>query len=147
MTAPTMTPVDTALTAVRAELARVDNKATALLGFAGAGLSAGLAVLGSGRLTGLPAVGAWVGVAALLAGVVALGLALRPRLGGGWGFMAWAGQAPEEVLLSLYADETRAAHELVSLSRSVRAKYRRVQAGMVLLAVALADAVITAALI
>ncbi|MBO4204801.1 Pycsar system effector family protein [Micromonospora echinofusca] len=148
MTAPTITPVDAALVAVRAELGRVDNKATALMGFAGAGLSGGLAVLGSGRLGGAATVSAWVGIAALLLGVILLGLAMRPRLSVGWGFMAWAGQEPAEVLQVLGAEEAqRAAHELCTLSRSVLAKYRRVQAGMAFLGLALIDAVVTAALV
>lgn len=139
-----MDRLDQALTHVRTELGRADAKAFGLLALAGTALSAGLAVLGTGRLTGAAAVTGWTAVALLIAGVFALADAVRPRLAGGYGFMTWAN--PGEDLAALLDDDACRVAELRALSAAARAKYRRVQVGMGLLGAGLAAAIVTAIL-
>ncbi|WDZ87174.1 Pycsar system effector family protein [Micromonospora cathayae] len=141
-----MDRMDQALTHIRTELGRVDGKAFGLLGLASAGLTAGLAVVGTGRLTGPAAATGWTAVVLLVAGVVALGDAVRPRLAGRYGFMEWADSEPG-TLPDLVADDTHRDTELRGQARGARTKYRRIQLGMVFLASALLAAIVTAILV
>ncbi|MFY1589017.1 Pycsar system effector family protein [Micromonospora sp. WMMD734] len=141
-----MDPLTQAITDVRAELARVDGKGFALLALAGTALSAGLAVVGTGQLHGPARTAAVVAGLLILASVAALADAIRPRLTGRYGFMAWAAAGTlDEVLAHFAAGGTeRQAHELRALSRSVRGKYRRIQLGLALLGGGLVAAIVTA---
>lgn len=139
--------VDAMITAVRAEMTRVDSKAAMLLALAATGLSGGLAVLGSGRLVGGAAAAGWAAVAAVTGGLVALASSVWPRLTGGYGFMVWAVATNEGILHGLTtAGAHHKLHELRSLSHAVRTKYRRIQTGMALLGLALVPAILAAAL-
>ncbi len=141
-----MDPTTQAIADVRAELGRVDGKAFGLLALAGTALSAGLAVVGTGQLHGPARAAGTVAGALVLASVAALADAIRPRLGGRYGFMAWArAQSLDEVLSHFAAGGIeRQAHELRALSRSVRGKYRRIQAGLGLLGGGVVAAIVTA---
>ncbi|MFI2577677.1 Pycsar system effector family protein [Streptomyces rochei] len=141
-----MDPITQAIADVRAELGRVDGKAFGLLALAGTALSAGLAVVGTGQLHGAARAAATVAGALVLASAAALADAIRPRLRGRFGFMAWARAGTlDEVLTHFAAGGTeRQAHELRALSRSVRGKYRRIQLGMALLGGGLVAAIVTA---
>lgn len=141
-----MDRMDQALTHLRTELGRVDAKAFGLLSLASAALTGGLAVAATGRLTGPAAVTGWTAITLLVAGVVALGDAVRPRLGGRYGFMQWADSEPG-TLPDLLADDTHRDAEARGQARAARTKYRRIQLGMALLAAALLAALVTAILI
>uniref|UniRef100_UPI003B225ECE Pycsar system effector family protein n=1 Tax=Micromonospora carbonacea TaxID=47853 RepID=UPI003B225ECE len=143
---PSRLDVETAT--VRAELGRVDTKAGLLLTLASAALSGGLAVLGTGKLTGPAAVAGWVTVGLVAVGVLLLGASVWPRLGGGHGLMLWAAAADADDLVRVMTGSVRQqrAHGLLSLSQAARGKYRQVQAGMAVLGLALVAAIVTAAL-
>ncbi|GAB3866708.1 hypothetical protein GCM10029963_79500 [Micromonospora andamanensis] len=152
--------LDTEIATVRAELARIDPKASGYLQMAGVLLGAGLAVLGGAGASGhLPraalAAGAVTAVVVLTA-VVLLLLASRPRLGGDFGFVAWAdADDAQAVLTRLVAGDSdqvaqmttlARARELWWLSRSVRAKYVAISRAVPLLLAGYAGAALTAAL-
>ncbi|WP_305792123.1 Pycsar system effector family protein [Micromonospora sp. KC721] len=152
--------LDAEITAVRAELYRIDPKAGGYLQMAGVLLGAGLAVLGgaaAGDYLSTPALAAGVVTAVVvLAAVVLLLLASRPRLAGGYGFMAYA-DAPDAptVLARLAGGDAEhvaqvtplaRARELWWLSRAVRGKYTAISRAVPLLLAGYAGAAVTAAL-
>ncbi|PWU52759.1 hypothetical protein DLJ47_18140 [Micromonospora sp. S4605] len=152
--------LDAEIATVRAEMLRVDPKASGYLQMAGVLLGAGLAVLGGAGAGGhLPATAVLAGAvtaAVVLAAVVLLLLASRPRLAGGYGFMAYAdADDPQTVLTRLAEGDAEhvaqmtpltRARELWSLSRAVRAKYRAIARAVPLLLAGYAGAAVTAAL-
>ena len=152
--------LDAEIATVRAELARIDPKAGGYLQMAGVLLGAGLAVLGGAGASGyLPraalAAGAATAVVVLTA-VVLLLLASRPRLGGDFGFVAYADADDAQGVLARVvagdADQVpqftslARARELWWLSRSVRAKYVAISRAVPLLLAGYAGAALTAAL-
>lgn len=150
MTPPPLLPslLNTEAATVRAELGRVDTKAGLLLGLASAALSGGLAVLGTGWLSGPAEAAGWVTVGLVAAGVLLLGASVWPRLGGGYGPMLWAAAADADDLVRVMARTARQhrAHELRQASQAVRGKYRQIQLAMAALGLALVTAIVTAAL-
>lgn len=140
-----------ARTQVTAELARADAKATTLLGLVGAAL-AGIVALTGRALPTAAEVALWCAGVPILAAVLVLLAAIRPRLAnpapGSWLYAAEHG--PARLLASLHTDQPTAAvtvlaHDLCALGVIVRAKYRRIRTavtlvavGIVVLAVALA---------
>ncbi|MFI7074904.1 Pycsar system effector family protein [Micromonospora sediminicola] len=152
--------LDAEVATVRGELLRIDPKASGYLQTAGVLLGAGLAVLGSaaadGRLSSTAvAVGA-VTAAVVLAAVVLLLLASRPRLGGDFGFVAYAdADTATDVLARVAGGDTdqvaqmtplTRARELWWLSRATRAKYRAIARAVPLLLAGYVGAAATAAL-
>ncbi|EEP73485.1 hypothetical protein MCAG_03812 [Micromonospora sp. ATCC 39149] len=135
-----------AITDVRTELGRVDAKAFGLLALAGTALSAGLAVIASGQLHGPARATGTVAGVLVVASVAALADAIRPRLAGRYGFMAWAQARSAADVLTYFGagDHERQAYELRALSRSVRSKYRRIQLGLALLGGGVVAAIVTA---
>ncbi|MEV0216495.1 Pycsar system effector family protein [Micromonospora sp. NPDC050695] len=152
--------LDAEVATVRAELARIDPKASGYLQMAGVLLGAGLAVLGGAGAGGhLPPsalrAGAVTAVVVLVA-VALLLLASRPRLGGDFGFVAYAdADTAQDVLARIAggdADQvpqmtplTR-ARELWWLSRATRAKYNAIAHAVPLLLAGYVGAAVTAAL-
>ncbi|MFD8564677.1 Pycsar system effector family protein [Streptosporangium canum] len=130
--------------AVRLELARVDVKATALLGMAGTMF----AVLAAAVTVKLPPPAALIsvalGAALLAAAIVMLLIVIRPALPrrgqGGTGFVTHADlTSPHELVATLVADpEHRLANEVLRLSSLARTKYTRLRRGVHLLLTALA---------
>jgi Pycsar effector protein len=146
MTVPTgRGPVDVhqACGDVRAELVRVDAKASTLLAVTGVALSAGLAILGRSRLPLLATISGWVATAAVAASVALLAIAIRPRLGGGSGFMHYAGATPQELL---DADLAVTAEQLIWMARLTRTKYRCLRWAVDLILAGLAATAATAIL-
>jgi hypothetical protein len=152
--------LDAEVATVRAELARIDPKAGGYLQMAGVLLGAGLAVLGSTAAGGhLPQSALWAGMATAVVVLIAVALLLlasRPRLGGDFGFCAYAdADTAHDVLARIAggdADQvpqmsplTR-ARELWWLSRAVRGKYVAIARAMPLLLAGYAGAAVTAAL-
>ncbi|MFG1955402.1 Pycsar system effector family protein [Micromonospora sp. NPDC048830] len=152
--------LDAEVATVRAELARIDPKASGYLQMAGVLLGAGLAVLGGAGAGGHLSPAALAAGAAttvvVLAAVVLLLLASRPRLGGDFGFVAYAdADTAQDVLARLASGDadqapqmtalTR-ARELWWLSRATRAKYTAILRAMPLLLAGYAGAAVTAAL-
>jgi hypothetical protein len=146
--------LDAETQAVRGAEPRVDTKAGNLLSLCSGLLVAGLALLGAGKLHGTAAVAGWAAAALLGAAVVLLSIALRPNLGGNFGFVRWARLASDEQLLAIVADDPdclgndhlRQARQLRWLSQSLLAKFSRVRAAQTLLVFALAVAGLAAAL-
>ncbi|WP_431973974.1 Pycsar system effector family protein [Micromonospora haikouensis] len=150
-----MVPDTTFLTAelatVRAELVRVDAKASTLLTLAGTALTVGLAVLARADLP-IPALATGaVTVAVIGVAVGLLACAVRPSLGGGHGLIRYATSAPGDLMtdaaLPPLSMASLRAHELVWLSRTTVAKYRRVRTAVDLLLCGLAGTALTAALV
>lgn len=137
MTAPATTvaagDVRAEITAMEAQLGRIDAKAGLLLGLSGAGATAGPVVIPGAGLTMLAAPVAWFAVAALAAAAVLLALAVRPNLtvasGTPSGFLRYAGQKPAVVLAELAdpAAPSRLAAHLVDLAEITHRKYRRIR--------------------
>ncbi|GAB3157647.1 hypothetical protein GCM10027290_59070 [Micromonospora sonneratiae] len=140
----------TRLTEVRAELARVDAKASALLAVAGAALTVGLAVLARADLPVSAMVAGCVTVALVGIAVGLLACAVRPRLNGGYGLVHYAGSLPGDLLTeaTLPPLDTAAelARQLVWLSRTALVKYRRLRTAVDLLLAALVGTAATALL-
>jgi hypothetical protein len=151
--------LDVEIATVRAELARIDPKAGGYLQMAGVLLGAGLAVLGGAGAGGhlspaALAVGAVTAVV-VLAAVVLLLLASRPRLGGDFGFVAYAdADTPTDVLARVAGGDAEhvaqmtplsRARELWWLSRATRAKYAAIARAVPLLLAGYAGAAVTAA--
>ncbi|MFI7632441.1 Pycsar system effector family protein [Microbispora rosea] len=130
--------------AARAELARVDSKAAALIGWAGTGFAV---ISAAATITTLPiaATAVVVGGAALLAAAVAVLLTvIRPSIPrrDGTGFVRIAAlrdgeQLQELVSVDLVEQRRQAAAHVVRLSQIALAKYRRLRAAVDLLLVAL----------
>jgi hypothetical protein len=127
------------IAAVREESARVDPKGGNFFQACGLLATAGLAVLAlAGQRLPAPAVAAGAFTTALLlASVVLLALAGRPRLdgdGAGFGFVVWAGLDAQTILARLSATDDRPevlaplylARELAWRSKLLRGKYRRI---------------------
>lgn len=127
------------LDVVRAELTRVDNKVTGLIGWAGTMIAFLVAAAGIARLP-LPALGAIIAAAVLLAAAVAVLLVRvimpalprrrdRGRADVGYGFVRYAAASSVEALLDgLAANETgitcRLGTELMQSSTLTDRKYR-----------------------
>lgn len=150
--------LDAEVATVRAELARVDPKAGGYLQMAGVLLGAGLAVLGGagGHLPPAALAAGAATAAVVLTAVVLLLLASRPRLGGDFGFVAYAdADTAQDVLARLAggdADQVAQmtplarARELRWLSRAVHAKYAAIVRAVPLLLAGYVGAAVTAAL-
>lgn len=136
---------------VRAELARVDTKASTLLTLAGTALTVGLAVLARAGLPSAAAFTGWVTVSVIGAAVAVLAAAVRPALRGDYGFMRYAHTTAGDVMTE-FADAGQArrcavdAHGLVWLSKATHRKYRRVRTAVDLLMAGLAGTAVTAVL-
>jgi hypothetical protein len=154
---PAAGPLDLASARITAETAvirsiepRADAQATGLLNHTSTLLAAGLALLAAGRLHG-PA--AWTAVGLLFGAVGLLFGALKPRLGGRFGFVRWAQISDARQLVTTLTAEpeptsaagcTEQARQMQWLSRSLRRKFRLVQAAQTLLILALTAGVIAA---
>lgn len=145
--------VDQELAVARAELGRVDGKASAVLALAATVLSGALAILGTGRLAPVAAGVGWLAVALVAASLMLAGAAIAPQLGRGAGtgstsFMAWATARTDEHLADmLTADPLRdRLPALRFLSRALRLKYLRLRGGVVFLGLAVPVVAIAALL-
>jgi hypothetical protein len=140
---------ETALAEVRAEIARVDTKASILAGLSLAAITGGAALASKAHLTGF-ALAAAIATAALIgAALVLLGLAIRPALNGDHGFMRWASHQTEDDLAEdlIYLDNgDDNTIKVWSLSRATRLKYQRVRLAVDLLGAAIGFAALTALL-
>jgi hypothetical protein len=134
---------------------RADAKANSLLSLASALLVAALAVVGSGKLPGLATAAAATGAGLLAAAVLLLTLALRPTLGGNFGFPRWARTVSNAEVLDALAGApapgSRAAlieqaRQLRLLSIPLHRKFGRMATAHTLTGLALAAGVVTAAL-
>jgi ADP-ribose pyrophosphatase len=139
------------LAGLRAIEPRADTKAGQLLSLTSGLLVAGMAAFFSGKLTSLTAVaGAGLAQALLLTAAVLLTAAMRPQLGGNFGFPRWARAASDaEVLAALAAARATNAGktgQLRWLSRSLHRKFTRIRSAHTLIVAALIIAAITAAL-
>jgi len=119
---------------VRAELARAETKATALLGIAGGALTVILAVQAVPRLP-LPAVLA--GGLAAVTNAVAIGLlawVLKPDLGDGTGgWLGYSGLSGEQVRRRAASGGFDDAEQLAFLAGLARRKYVHIRAAVMLL--------------
>ncbi|MET9162096.1 Pycsar system effector family protein [Streptomyces parvulus] len=136
-----------AIQILHAELARSDNKASLLLALAGAALAGVLSTAGSARIPTVSQVLGGFAAGLLLAAVLVLLSAVRPRLAGS-GWPTWGSISLDELHQRIAAGHR--ADEAQYLARAAHAKFRRVQigidlirCGLVVLAVA---AVLAAAL-
>jgi hypothetical protein len=132
--------LDAETATVRGELLRVDAKANSLLAIAGVLLAGGLTVLGSGKLPAPAAVIGWVAVTVVGAAVVLLAAAIRPNLGGDFGFVCWARMSGgRQVLDDLIGERStvnpleRMAGDLHWLSRALHGKYVAIRRSVTLL--------------
>lgn len=128
--------------AVRAELARVDSKASALLAWAGTAFAILVAAIGVAGLPPLASGVVTVGTLLLGVAVAILLTVIRPslpRAGYGTGFVRHAGASDsEELLIALTSNPTtRLADEVIRLSTVARAKYVRLRMAVNVLLVAL----------
>lgn len=114
---------------VRGELARVDAKASTLLALVGAALAVVASTLTGRHGLPVPAVViAWTGAGCLGTATLLLLAALRPRLAGGFGFVAYARTAPAGLLDAFTAPgDVDQAGDLVLLSALTLAKYQRLR--------------------
>lgn len=127
----------------RSELARIDTKAAALMGWAGTGVAILAAAISMAALP-LPATVAVIAGAALLAAAVAVLLCvIRPALptpGRGYGFVRHAAGDGAALLATLTIGEPlteRLADEVARLSQLALTKYRRLRTAVDLLLAAL----------
>jgi hypothetical protein len=134
---------------------RVDAKAGTMLSLSSGLLVAALALLGTGKLPA--AASAAVGLAALLLGaaVVALTAALRPNIGGSFGFVRWARIGSDTQLVAELAAApvvdsiagcTERARQLRWLSASLLVKFSRLRTAQSMLVAALAVGMVAAVL-
>ncbi|MFI7455472.1 Pycsar system effector family protein [Nonomuraea sp. NPDC049714] len=130
--------------AVRAELARIDTKASALMGWAGTAFAILAATASVIRLPLLPLLAVSTGAALLAAAVTVLLWVIRPALpapGAGYGFVRHAAAKDAGELLAMlgaYANlEQRLAGEALRLSKLAVTKYRRLRTAVDLLLAAL----------
>ncbi|MCX4482233.1 DUF5706 domain-containing protein [Streptomyces cellulosae] len=142
------TRLDAATTTVLAEISRTDAKSGVLLTSFSLPLAALVAAVPGKTLPGLSAVLVGVGTVGLVAAMLVVLLAVRPRLGGAarGSFLYWSLCTADEVLADLQAPTDRAAH-VVHLSRIAKRKYKGLRlAGDITAAalVALAAALLTA---
>lgn len=124
---------------IRAELVRVDSKASTLLAVTGVALSVGLAVLGRGRLSHPATVTAWIATAAMGLAVGLLALAVRPRLRlantTAGGFLRYVKATPQQLLNDELVTET--PEQVIGLARLTHAKYLLVRGAVDLILVGL----------
>ncbi|MFW6721010.1 Pycsar system effector family protein [Streptomyces sp. MAR4 CNY-716] len=108
---------------VKAEIARIDTKASLLLAFIAA-MFAGAWTLGSNAPLTVPAamLGGW-GVGLLVVAVGLLLRAVRPNTRGGHGFPLWATLTPDEIRTLLPIDQ---AADIANLSRIALVKFTAV---------------------
>jgi hypothetical protein len=131
----------------REEIARADTKATTLLSLVGAAL-AGVVALTTRSVPVPAAVALWCSVAPILASVLVLLSAIRPRLNAYPVVGTWlhAAQVGASALLESYQDDREstvsAAHDVCVLARIARAKYVRIQHAVSLLVGGLAALVV-----
>lgn len=137
-------PVAAAIVDVRAELNRMDTKASTLLGWSGTAAALGMAALSQVRLPVVAAVLGWLAVAQIAAAVGLLAAAIQPNLSGDHGFVRYARAEPADIADVLAATPQGDPHALVWLSRRVRDGYRRVRAAVFLLLAALPTAAVAA---
>lgn len=150
--APTPVPegLSTARTQVTAELTRADAKATTLLSLVGVAL-AGIVALTGRPIPVAAEIAVWCSGAPILAAVLVLLSAIRPRLDnvvpGTWLYAAEHG--PARLLTSLTTSDdstaTVIAHDLCTLAVIARTKYRRIKTAVTLVVLGLA--VLTVALV
>jgi hypothetical protein len=140
-----------AITEVQTQIGRVDTKASILFGLALAALVGGVSIAAKVQLHGLAVVGAAVTAGLIGVALLLLGAAVRPALGGNYGFVRWA-SAPSVRDLRVELHTVRAecgtgdVGQLWLLARTARRKYRRVRLAVDLLGAALAAAALTAVL-
>lgn len=135
--------LDRAHAEVKAEIARVDTKAGLLLALEGAA-AAGLWTAATARpLPALATALACVSGALIVAAVIVLLLAVRPRLGGRHGFPLWATLTPAE--LSGHLAEQDLAEDIAGLARLATDKFERLQHAVDLTLAAIAPAVLAVA--
>ena len=138
------------MTVVQAQIGRADTKASILTGLSLAALTGGTAVASKAHLDGFAVTGAALTAGLIAAALILLGAAIRPALGGNYGFVRWAA-APDahhlrKDLARKSADEAQeadAAH-LLLMARSARCKYQRIRLAVDLLGAAVATAALTA---
>lgn len=140
--------LDAATTTVLAEISRTDAKGGVLLTSFSLPLAALVAAVPGKTLPVLSAVLVGVGVVGLVAAMLVVLVAVRPRLGGAarGSFLHWSLCTADEVLTDLQAPTDRADH-VVHLSRIAKRKYKGLRlAGDITAAalVALAAALLTA---
>ncbi|WP_407287702.1 Pycsar system effector family protein [Streptomyces sp. BP-8] len=126
------------MTALQADLARSEGKASLLLALSGAALVALVSAAGGLRLTVPAAVAGALGTAALLAATALLLLAVRPDLGGS-GWTSWSrlsvGQLRERLASGYQVDHLRFMAALAARKfRLIRAAVDFLLAGLGLLA-------------
>jgi hypothetical protein len=134
---------------VQAQIARVDTKASILFGLSLAALTGGTALGVTAHLHGVAVVSAGFCACLIGAALTLLGSAVRPALGGNYGFVRWANAANVVALrqdLSGTDCVDARVWQLWRLAQSVQRKYRRVRLAVDLLGVALAGAFLTAIL-
>ncbi|KUL34160.1 Pycsar system effector family protein [Actinoplanes awajinensis] len=143
-----------ALAEVQAQISRVDTKASILTGLALGALTGGAALASKAHLHGFSLVTAVATAALIGAAIVLLGVAIRPALGGNYGFMRWASAPSARALGGDWTLQTHTADSpartdadvthLWLLARSTRRKYQRVRLAVDLLGAALGCAALTA---
>jgi hypothetical protein len=147
--------LDQEMAAVRQIEPRADAKAGALLSLSSALLVAALAVFGSGKLPAAAAAAAATGAGLLGLAVLLLTVALRPRLGGDFGFPRWARAATDSEVLHVlatgpavdsHAAQLEQARRLRVLSVGLYAKFARMRTAQTLTGLALAAGVVAAVL-
>jgi hypothetical protein len=106
-----MSDIDTA----RNELSRTDHKASTMLSLALALLAVGLTIGARGRLHLAVIIALWTAVAALVVMVIVLTAAIRPRLDGDNGIVAWARgeRSDEEQALVWVSQAALRKHRLI----------------------------------
>jgi hypothetical protein len=147
----TLDNLSDALIEVRAQLGRVDTKASMLLAGNLTAVSFGTAVIAKASLNGFATGVAIAALATLAYAAILLITAVRPNLAGNHGFVRWAALTTPSALLDElnHSDREHAsyqAQQLLNLSRSVQRKYHHVRVATDLMRVALALAVLTALL-
>lgn len=136
------------IAAVEAHLARSDTKAALLLGLAGAGATAGPAVLTAVHLPLAGAVAAWVAVAGFVAAAAVLTVVVRPWLKGDYRFIRYAQTSVADVPSAVASTRSPRylAARLVSLSMVVLSRYRRIRLAVDLILASLAASAVSALL-
>ncbi|OKI33828.1 hypothetical protein A6A28_07975 [Streptomyces sp. CB03578] len=116
--------LDDAAATVLAEISRTDAKSSVLLTAFSLPLAALVAAVPGKPLPGLSAVLVGTGTVGLVAAMLVVLFALRPRLAGHarGSFLYWSLCSTEQLLADLDAPADRAAH-VVQLSRIARRKY------------------------
>ncbi|MFE7620177.1 Pycsar system effector family protein [Streptomyces sp. NPDC057496] len=123
--------LDAATTTVLAEISRTDAKSGVLLTAFSLPLAALVATIPGRRLSGLAAVLTGIGTLGLVAAMLVVLVAVRPRLGGAarGSFLYWSLCTADELRDDLTATTDRAEH-VIQLSRIARKKYRGLRAAV-----------------